>query len=128
MITEEDILRIIDITEKENEFALTKRQVNNIRKALDEYGVDDKLTLEYASRIKCLINNYVIFQVKESNDKRYYGVRTIDYSVRRALFNSREIDEIDPVFDPELEDSLVSLEISFRFENKSLKLDNKKAY
>lgn len=86
---DDQIDKIVSDLDHENEFSLTKRQVINIARRVDEYSFNDEedkiLALEYACKIRNEISNYINFCVHNNALKKYYYCNTIDYAINRVL-------------------------------------------
>lgn len=83
------INQIINELESENEFTLTKRQVINVAKKIDDYSFEDEedklLAFEYSCKIRNAIINYINFCVQSNALKKYYYCNTIDYAINRVI-------------------------------------------
>ena len=129
--TAEEISIVAKKLENEYEFCLTKRQVSNVAKRLEEYTFKTErerlLALEYSCKIKNEIKNYVDFNVLYNNLKNYYHYNTIDYAINRVLsvINNEDIDYINN--NSHLESNILFVESLLRFEkNKKLVLSKEK--
>ena len=125
-ITEKEMITIINLTNIEYEFGLSKIQVNNILKKLQNYSFDEKyeyLILEYASKIRCAIKDHVDLFVHPNNRKKYYFYNTIDYSIKRALAVIDDEIIVEPIADTYLEDniSLLQAELKMKISEKNKK-------